>query len=275
MSRVPLDALPEELTLEEAVAAAYPEQLTELASALGAGARVLLEVEPELMPWLHRALATALAAGDPPLRARYLAGAPARARLGPLELELHATPTAALARELREHLAAGDLGAVGVVAHFELLAAPGPEGEVPRAAHELRALLADHPEARLLALHAPDVAIAELIASRFVRGSVGPLETGRLPRLITRLEARKLDVSGFDPEALAEAIGGMDAVTLRRALVALRSRVDTARGDERGRAAVLSDLARLARPLARPAAIPPASAGARELRWVLRGPLER
>jgi cell division protease FtsH len=250
---IPLNALPIELRPEDAVEAAYAPEVEALAHAARLRETALVECDPDLAPFLYQALRARLAdrAAGSALSTIYVSGQePERQRLGAgLELELRpGSLSERLLRELGRLLRESDANRLLVVAHFELLAPSTPSGDAARAAREVAALLQDHPGVPVLALHAPDVLIPQALADAFARrGAVGAVSLARLRHLVTRREARKLDVERFDPETLHAHVEGLNALELRRALVRVRERIDFDPRHAVSRDALLEELAALPR----------------------------
>src|SRR5438045_1931787 len=68
--------LPQELSAEQAVEAAYANELAECASKLTRALPCLIECDKDLAPFLYLNLRNRLRAAQPPLRCRYLDGRP-------------------------------------------------------------------------------------------------------------------------------------------------------------------------------------------------------
>src|SRR3954449_4310930 len=76
---IPENQLPQELSVEEAVEAAYTTELAEVASKLQRGLPTLIECDKDLGPYLYMNLRNRLRAINPPqggLRCLYLDGRP-------------------------------------------------------------------------------------------------------------------------------------------------------------------------------------------------------
>jgi hypothetical protein len=275
--RVRIAELPLELSPGDAVDAAYPVELDELARVAREGETALVECDPELAPHLHRALKARLhdPLGGRVLGARYLTGqAPGATALGPGRLELEVRPASvsgALLLELTRLLREGAPNVLLVVPHFELLApSADPDGTAARGSREVAALLQDHPGVPVLALHAPDVLVPDALAEAFTRrGAIGAVATDRLRHLVLRREARKLDVEWFEPSQLAEHVEGLNALELRRALARLQGRIDHDPRFAAARDALLAELRAAPRRAREPRPMPD-GAGSREVEWRLR-----
>lgn len=275
--RVRIAELPLELSPADAVDAAYPVELDELARVAREGETALVECDADLAPHLHRALKARLndPLGGRVVGARYVTGqAPGAQALGPGRLELEVRPASlseALLLELTRLLRDGAPNLLLVVPHFELLApSADAEGRAARAAREVAASLQDNPGVPVLALHSPDVLVPDALARAFTRrGAIGDVAVDRLRHLVLRREGRKLDVEWFEPSLLAEHVEGLNALELRRALARLQGRIDHDPRFVAARDALLAELRGAPRRAREPRPMPDGP-GSRGVEWRLR-----
>jgi cell division protease FtsH len=206
--------LPDEVSAEQAVEAAYSGELAEAADSLVRGVPVLIECDKDLTPYLYLNLRSRLRAAD--LRCNYLDGRPRQ------EAEAEAVPLGMMATtlvQLRDAVRGSVERRVLVLPHLDLLTA-GPAGLSPEA-REVIPLIYENPEVVWLGFRDPTFPLPRVVEELFPkRLAVLGLARDRLRHLITRAESRKLG----SPLRLAElycCVSGLGAVRLRRALATL------------------------------------------------------
>jgi hypothetical protein len=261
---VPIDRLPRALTPLQAVEAAYEPELDELAGVARRDETALVECDQDLAPHVLRALRARVEdpARGAPLRLRPVTGAePERRPLGggAFELELlDGARAGACYAELVRLLRAGDPRLLVVVAGVEALATCDEGGAPSGDAHELARLLADHPGVPVLALHAPEALVPDVVARAFRRrGGLGPVGLERLGRLVLRSEARKLATTTLDLAPLHEALDGLNALEVRAALARLERHLDHDPRAPRAPATLLAELCALPRRARAPRPVAP------------------
>jgi cell division protease FtsH len=213
---VPEDQLPLELSIGDAVAAAYSAELARIDVALGRRLPVLVECEKELVPWLYKAIRDRLKARG--TRCVYLDGRPPPdAPPPPMPMGLLAT----MVSQLRDVVRGGAGDRVIVMPHLDLLTTSS--GGLTAEAREVIPLLYENPEILWIGFKDPAFALPEPITNLFPRHeSLFGVPRDRLRHLVTRREARKLGKT-FDPFDLYRHVSGVNAVRLRRLLSSLEA----------------------------------------------------
>src|SRR5262249_7946716 len=130
--------LPQELTAEGAVEAAYAAELAEAASKLQRGLPVLIECDKDLAPFLYLNLRQRLKAVN--LRCLYLDGRPREEPQGAMPLGMMGTMIA----QLREAVRGAVERRVVVLPHLDLLTTS--QGGLTSEAREVIPLLYENPE---------------------------------------------------------------------------------------------------------------------------------
>lgn len=209
---IPEEELPQELAIFDAVAAAYPAEITEVSQSLVRGLPVLVECDKELVPYFFRCVRDRLRQAN--RRAIYLDGRPPPDDAGP--------PMSTLMRMLAD-LANAVRGAVDervvVLPHLDLLTTSS--GGLTNDTREVITLLYENPSVVWLGFRDSSFPVPEVITNLFPKRHVilgVPRE--RLPFLVTRRESRKLG-RGFAPYKLYKHVSGVNAVRLRRMLSTL------------------------------------------------------
>lgn len=209
---VPERELPQQLSPFEAVAAAYPAELSRAHRALSRGLPVLVECDKSLTPYFYRCLRDRLKADG--LKATYIDGRP---RPGDPPQGLIATIIAHVRDEVR--------GAVErkviVLPHLDLLTSSS--GGLTGEAKEVIPLLYENPTILWLGFRDPSFGVPRVIENLFVhRLSILGVPRDRLRHLVTQSEARKLGRDGLRPYELYPYVSGVNAARLREVLGAIR-----------------------------------------------------
>jgi cell division protease FtsH len=206
--------LPEQVTLHQAVEAAYAAELAEVAAVLARGVPVLVECDKDLTPFLVHLCRTRLQAAG--LACTLVDGRPRPDRHGTTPAGGALTTMIA---QLREAVR-GPLGRrVLALPHCDLLTA-GRGGLSPEA-REVLPLLYENPEVLWLGFRDPSFPLPRAVEALFPRRlAVLGVPRERLRHLVTRAESRKLG-RPLSLAALHRHVSGMNAVRLRRALEAL------------------------------------------------------
>jgi cell division protease FtsH len=208
--------LPQELTVEAAVEAAYTAELAEVASKVQRGLPTLIECDKDLGPYLYLNLRNRLRALNPPLRCLYLDGRPRQEdQQGPMPMGMIGTMIA----HLREAVRGAVERRVVVLPHLDLLTTS--QGGLTAEAREVIPLLYENPELVWLGFKDPSFPLPRVIENLFPhRISLLGISRTRLRHLITRKESRKFGRE-FNPWALYKHVSGMNAVRLRKLLSTL------------------------------------------------------
>src|SRR5262245_36137916 len=206
--------LPQELTAEEAVEAAYCNELAEVASKLQRGLPTLIECDKELAPYLFANVRNRLRAAN--LRCLYLDGRPRQEeQQGAMPMGMIGTMIA----QLREAVRGAVEQRVVVLPHLDLLTTS--QGGLTAEAREVIPLLYENPELVWLGFKDPSFPLPKVIENLFPhRVSLLGISRNRLRHLITRKESRKF-AREFNPWALYKYVSGINAVRLRKLLSTL------------------------------------------------------
>ena len=209
------DALPAELTVADAVTAAYPTEIARAAEDLLRGLSVLIDCEKELAPHLFKALRDRLKRDGK--KTAYLDGRPPATWEGP------APPggiVGMMIHQVREAVRGSTDERVIALPHLDLLVASGGAG-LTSEAREVTALVYENPGVVWLGFRDPSFSIPEVITALFPRRqAILGVSRDRLTHLVTRRESRKLGRS-FSPYQLYKYVSGVNAVRLRRLLSTL------------------------------------------------------
>src|SRR5437588_5960417 len=208
--------LPQELTAEAAVEAAYAGELAEVASKLQRGLPTLIECDKDLGPFLYLNIRNRLRAITPPMRCLYLDGRPRQEeQQGAMPMGMIGT----MITQLREAVRGAVERRVVVLPHLDLLTTS--QGGLTAEAREVIPLLYENPELVWLGFKDPSFPLPTVIENLFPhRISLLGIGRNRLPHLVTRKESRKFGRE-FNPWTLYKYVSGINAVRLRRLLSTL------------------------------------------------------
>ncbi len=206
--------LPQELTAEEAVEAAYSTELAEVASKVQRGLPALLECDKDLAPFLYLNLRNRLRAVN--LRCLYLDGRPRQEEQGgAMPMGMMGT----MISQLREAVRGPVERRIVVLPHLDLLTTS--QGGLTAEAREVIPLLYENPELVWVGFKDPSFPLPQVIENLFPhRVSLLGIRRNRLRHLITRKESRKFGRE-FNPWALYKYVSGINAVRLRKLLSTL------------------------------------------------------
>jgi cell division protease FtsH len=206
--------LPQELTAEQAVEAAYSSELAEVASKVQRGLPALLECDKDLAPFLYMNLRNRLRAVN--LRCLYLDGRPRQEEQGgAMPMGMMGTMIA----QLREAVRGPVERRIVVLPHLDLLTTS--QGGLTAEAREVIPLLYENPELVWVGFKDPSFPLPQVIENLFPhRVSLLGISRNRLRHLITRKESRKFGRE-FNPWALYKYVSGINAVRLRKLLSTL------------------------------------------------------
>jgi cell division protease FtsH len=215
---IPERELPQQLTADAAVEAAYAAELTEVASKLQRGLPCLVECDKDLAPFLYKNLRGRLKAQQ--LSAVYLDGRPRQNDQGPpppgaMPMGLIGT----MIGQLRDAVRGAVEKKVIVLPHLDLLTTS--QGGLTAEAREVIPLLYENPELVWLGFKDPSFPLPRVIENLFPhRASLLGIARPRLRHLITQAEARKFGRQ-LNPWALYKYVSGVNAVRLRKLLSTL------------------------------------------------------
>ena len=164
--------LPQELTAEAAVEAAYCAELAEAASKLQRGLPALIECDKDLAPYLYLNLRNRLRAVN--LRCLYLDGRPRQEDQGQVTMPMGLMGT--MIAQLREAVRGPVERRIVVLPHLDLLTTS--QGGLTAEAREVIPLLYEVPEQVWLAFRDPSLPLLPVVAARFVDRLIVPRPTG-------------------------------------------------------------------------------------------------
>lgn len=208
--------LPQSLTLDQAVEAAYGQQLAEVVGKLLRGLPVLIECDKELAPFLFRNIRDRLKNSPAKVQSVYLDGRPKeRQEKAVLPEGLIGT----MISQLREVVRGSIERRVVVLPHLDLLTTS--QGGLTSEAREVIPLLYENPELVWLGFKDPSFPLPKVIENLFpCRFSILGVARNRLRYLITQSESRKFG-RDFSPWQLYKYVSGINAIRLRRLLSTL------------------------------------------------------
>src|SRR6059058_3885996 len=206
--------LPQELTAEAAVEAAYASELAETASKLQRSLPTLIECDKDLGPFLYLNVRNRLRTSN--LRCLYLDGRPRQEeQQGMMPQGMIGT----MISQLREAVRGAVERRVVVLPHLDLLTTS--QGGLTAEAREVIPLLYENPELVWLGFKDPSFSLPRVIENLFPhRTSLLGVARPRLRYLVTQREARKFGRQ-FNPWALYKHVSGVNPVRLRRLLSTL------------------------------------------------------
>jgi cell division protease FtsH len=205
--------LPQQLTAEQAVEAAYAAELAEVASKLQRGLPALVECDKDLAPYLYLNLRARLREAG--LRCTYLDGRPRQEEVGGVPCGLIGT----MITQLREAVRGAVERRVVVLPHLDLLTTS--QGGLTAEAREVIPLLYENPELVWLGFKDPSFPLPRVIENLFPhRTSLLGIARTRLHHLVTQKESRKFGRQ-LNPWLLYKHVSGVNAVRLRKLLTTL------------------------------------------------------
>ncbi|MBM4282316.1 MAG: AAA family ATPase [Deltaproteobacteria bacterium] len=238
---IPLDQLPVDLRIEDAVEAACARDLAFIEDRLVTGQSVLVECDKELVLHLTLALRARLkrhvsASGAKPPRMVIVDG-----RGGADD-----PPTGSLTRMVNQlgHAVRGAAErSVIVLPHLDVLTTT--HTGLTMEAREAIPLLYENPDVCLLGFRDPSFDVPKVLLGVFAaRREITGIPREALPQLITQREARALSTSSFDPFALYKFVSGQNPVRCRRLFADLAHRAFAPAGATTPAASVYADLRR-------------------------------
>src|SRR5579885_292331 len=206
--------LPQELTPEAAVEAAYAAELAEVASKLQRGLPSLVECDKDLGAYLYLNLRNRLKTVN--LRCLYLDGRPRQEeQQGAMPMGMMGTMIA----QLREAVRGAVERRIVVLPHLDLLTTS--QGGLTAEAREVIPLLYENPELVWVGFKDPSFPLPAVIENLFPhRVSLLGISRNRLRFLVTRNEALEFG-RACNPWALYKHVSGVNAVRLRKLLSTL------------------------------------------------------
>jgi cell division protease FtsH len=228
----PISDLPLDLNLDDAVEAAYGDDLDWIAGKLRRGVSVLIEADKQVVTFLYSALRRRLRDPDAgrPLRCRFVSGQPRRpegADDSPAQQQqMPSSLMALMIREITDLVRSAEPGTVIVIPHVDLLTTTTRSG-LSMEAKEVIALVYENPEVLLLGFKDPEFELPKTIEGVFTaKRQIMGIERRRLTRVIVQREARKFGVESFDPFSLYKYVSGLNVIRLRQILEQFTDRMD-------------------------------------------------
>jgi cell division protease FtsH len=211
--------LPQQLTADATVEAAYAADLAEVASKLQRGLPCLVECDKDLAPFLFKNLRGRLKTQG--LSSVYLDGRPRQNEQGqqqqPGMMPMGLIGT--MISQLRDAVRGAVEKKVIVLPHLDLLTTS--QGGLTAEAREVIPLLYENPELVWLGFKDPSFPLPRVIENLFPhRVSLLGIARPRLRHLITQAESRKFGRQ-LNPWALYKYVSGVNAVRLRKLLATL------------------------------------------------------
>lgn len=223
---VQIASLPQELTYDEAVEAAYREDLDWIEEKLRQNLSVLVECDKQLANYIYKAL-----------RRRFRSSGTRRLRLlsghqqpspegGDQAMGANQTMTQRLLEELREAIYSSTGDSIYVMTHLDVLTTTTRSG-LTAESREAAAIMYENPDLVFLGFRDPAFEIPAVIEKVFTaRHSIIGISRDRLPSLILQREARKFGVEEFNPYALYKYVSGLNAVRCRQVMGQIADRLD-------------------------------------------------
>ncbi len=219
-----IDSLPTQLSYDEAVEAAYREELDWIEEKLRARLSVLIECDKQLSNYVYKALRKRFKASGGP-RLRLLSGHP-RAADPDSPMQANSTLTQRLLDELREAIYGARADGVLAITHLDILTTT-TRSSLNVETREAAAIMYENPDLVFLGFTDPGFEIPAVIEKVFtVKIDLIGIGRDKLPQLILQREARKFGVETFNPYNLYKYVSGLNAVRCRQILNQLESRVD-------------------------------------------------
>jgi cell division protease FtsH len=210
---IPESELPKDLSVEQAVEAAYAAEMAELCSRLERGLPVLVECDKDLAPFLYANLRNRLKKSG--IQCLYLDGRPRQQTPDALATSFMGT----MIGQLRDAVRGAVERRVVVLPHLDLLTTS--QGGLTAEAREVIPLLYENPELVWLGFKDPSFPLPRVIENLFAhRTSLLGLARPRLRYLVTQKESRKFGRE-FNAWSLYKHVSGMNAVRLRKLLASL------------------------------------------------------
>jgi cell division protease FtsH len=206
---VPESALPQQLSVEGAVEAAYAQTLAEIASDLVRGLPVLVECDKDLAPHVFVNLRSRLKQRD--LKCLYLDGRPREGQTQEVSCGL----VAMMIGQLRDAVRGAVEKRVVVLPHLDLLTTS--QGGLTAEAREVIPLLYENPELVWLGFKDPSFSLPRVIEGLFPH-RYSLLGVPRRGCAIGDAERVRKFGRQFNPWALYKYVSGMNAARLRRLL---------------------------------------------------------
>lgn len=206
--------LPKDLSAEQAVEAAYAQELADVAGRLVRGLPVLVECDKELVPYLYMNLRARLK--EAKLQCLYLDGRP---REGAPPTAVTTGLMGSMVAQLRDAVTGPVEGKVAVLPHLDLLTTS--QGGLTTEAREVIPLLYQNPGLVWLGFKDPSFPLPKVIENLFPHWvRLLGIPRTKLKHLVTQRESRKFG-KAFSPLQLYKYVSGVNAIRLRKLLSTL------------------------------------------------------
>lgn len=214
---VPIETLPIDVRVEDAVELACANDVTFVEERLRRGMSVLVECDKELALYVYLAIRGRLRRSAGKERGPQIVVIDGRPREGEEE------GRSALARMLSQ-LTTAIRGSVErtiiVLLHLDVLTTT--HTSLTMEAREAIPLLYENPEAVLLGFRDPSFAVPKVIEGVFaVKREIVGVPREALTKIVTQREAKTIDAAAFDPFALYKYVSGLNPVKFRRLMATI------------------------------------------------------
>jgi len=242
-NEVSISSLPVDLTSDDAIEAAYRDELNILQEKLGQGISVLIECDKQLTVHLFRALrARFRAVRDSGEIRLHLVTGHAQGGSGDETVQANQSLMQRLLQQLQEAIFSGAKNQVIVLPHLDILTTTTRSG-LSADTREAAALLYENPNARFLGFKDPSFELPKVIENVFtMRIPLIGIARDRLPALICQREARKFGVETFDPYTLYKYVSGLNAIRLRQIVGHFSNRLDFSPANPAAGEAILHEI---------------------------------
>lgn len=221
---IQITSLPERLSYDEAVEAAYREDLDWIEGKLRARLSVLIECDKQLSNYIYKALRKRFRSGGD-IRLRLLSGHP-RQQQPDEAMAPQQSLTQRLLDELREAIYNATDQNILTMTHLDILTTT-TRSSLGVEAREAAAIMYENPDLVFLGFTDPEFEIPPVIEKVFaVKHEISGISRETLPSLILQKEARKFGVEKFNPFKLYKFVSGLNAVRCRQILDQLQNRLD-------------------------------------------------
>lgn len=213
---VPIESLPGEVRVEDAVEMACAHDVTFIEERLRRGMSVLVECDKELALHVYLAVRARLRRGTGKERGPQMVIVDGRPREG----EESRGNLASMLTQLTTAIRGSVERTIIVLLHLDVLTTT--HTSLTMEAREAIPLLYENPEAVLLGFRDPSFPLPRVIEGVFaVRREIVGVPRESLAKIVTQREARAIDADNFDPFALYKYVSGLNPVRLRRLMQAV------------------------------------------------------
>lgn len=239
MKEIKVNSLPEELSDDAAIEAAYGSDLDWILAHLERSTSVMIECEKDLTVYLYKAIRARLRQSGSSRKLRLISGQQTAEASGPAAMQ---TFMQRLLSQFQDAVFSSALEEIIVLPHLDILTTTTRSG-LNVETREAAALMYENPNLTLLGFKDPSFELPKVIEHGFpVKRSLLGIARDRLPALICAGEARKFAVEDFDPYSLYKYVSGLNAIRLRRILFRIRDRLDFNSSTSQSRDEILHEI---------------------------------